>query len=141
MIGSFQPRTARFGQPIGAILRRMKYLIAFALLAFPFAARAADAAAAKIYGDLIACYVAFEQDKADSVVRGDPARGAKRDAQIPSVLVLLGQYGQALGKKQPDVEADMQAGMNAWFTGIASGTVNPASLPEKVAGCEAWLKL
>lgn len=119
----------------------MKRLLVLLLLAFPFAARAAEADAAKIYGDLIACYVAFEQDKADSVVRGDPARGARRDRQIPSVLVLLGQYGQALGKKQADVEADMQAGMNAWFTGIAAGTVDPAALPEKAAACEAWLKL
>lgn len=122
----------------------MKFLVAGAALATLFAmlfgARAADADSVKIYGDLIGCYVAYEQDKADSVVRGDPVRGAKRDAQIPGVLVLLGQYGQAIGKKQADVQADMQAGMNAWMTGIASGTINPASLGEKVAACEAWLK-
>lgn len=118
----------------------MKRLVAAAFLAALLPARAADADTAKIYGDLIACYVAYEQDKADSVVRGDPQRGTRREAQIAPLLVLLGQYGQALGKKQADVEADMTAGMNAWFTGVASGTVDPATLPGKVAACEAWLK-
>ncbi|MFT3810407.1 MAG: hypothetical protein QM698_10850 [Micropepsaceae bacterium] len=118
----------------------VKPLIILAALAFVFPARAAGDAA-KVYGDLIGCYVAFEQDKADSVVRGDPARGAKRDAQIPPVLKLLGQYGLALGKDQAAIEADMKAGMTAWFTGIASGTVDPVSLGGTVAGCEAWLKL
>jgi hypothetical protein len=117
----------------------MKHIALALLLLAPGAARAAEADTAKIYSDLIACYVAYEQDKADSVVRGDPARGAKRDAQIPSVLVLLGQYGQSLGKKQADVQADMSAAMNDWFTGIASGTIDPAGLPGKVAACEAWL--
>ena len=121
------------------MIAAMKHILLALLLLTPAAARAAEADTAKIYGDLIACYVAYEQDKADSVVRGDPARGAKRDAQIPSVLVLLGQYGQALGKKQADVQADMSAGMSDWFTGIASGTIDPAGLPEKVAACVAWL--
>jgi hypothetical protein len=114
-------------------------LLALALLAAA-PVQAADTDPAKIYGDLIACYVAYEQDKADSVVRGDPARGAQREADIAPVLALLGQYGQALGKKQADVQADMRAAMDAWFTGIASGTVDPASLPDKVAACRAWLK-
>lgn len=118
----------------------MKLLIVLTGLAFAATARA-EGDAAKVYGDLLGCYVAFEQDKADSVVRGDPARGAKRDAQIPPVLKLLGQYGMALGKDEAAIEADMKAGMNAWFTGIASGTIDPASLSEKVAGCEAWLKV
>lgn len=118
----------------------MKLPVVLAALLFVLPA-CAEGDAAKIYGDLIGCYVAFEQDKADSVVRGDPARGAKRDAQIPPVLKLLGQYGMALGKDQTAIEADMKAGMNAWFTGLAAGTVEPGSLSEKVAGCEAWLKV
>ncbi len=118
----------------------MKCFVVMAALGAAFSAAASQEDAAKIYTDLIGCYVAYEQDKADSVVRGDPARGARRDAQIPGVLVLLGQYGQALGKKQADVEADMQAGMNAWITGIASGSIDPASLPAKVSACEAWIK-
>lgn len=119
----------------------MRHVIAALLALVPLAqAKAADADAAKIYGDLLSCYVAYEQDKADSVVRGDPARGARREAQIPPVLVLLGQYGQSLGKKQADVQADMQAGMAAWTAGIAAGTIDPASLGDKVAACEAWLK-
>lgn len=115
-------------------------IAAFLALLILAPARAADADTAKVYQDLIGCYVAYEQDKADSVVRGDPARGARRDAQIPALLVLLGQYGQSLGKKQADVQADMQAGMQAWTAGIASGTIDPASLAEKVVACEAWLK-
>ncbi len=121
----------------------MKQLLAalFVLVSFASApASAADGDAAKVYQDLLGCYVAYEQDKADSVVRGDPARGARRDAQIAPLLVLLGQYGQSLGKRQADVQADMRAGMDAWFAGIASGTINPASLGEKVAACETWLK-
>lgn len=118
----------------------MKFPVVLAALLFALPARA-EGDAAKVYGDLIGCYVAFEQDKADSVVRGDPARGAKRDAQIPPVLKLLGKYGMALGKDQAAIEADMKAGMNAWFTGLATGTIDPASLPDKVAGCEAWLKI
>lgn len=123
----------------------MKRFAATALLLLPLfglsAAAQADPDPARVYGELIACYVALEQDKADSVVRGDPARGARRDAQIPKVLVLLGQYGQALGKRQADVEADMQAGMADWFSGVAAGTVDPAGLPQKVAACEAWMKI
>jgi len=122
------------------MIASMKRLFLALLLLTLGAARAAEADPAKIYSDLIACYVAYEQDKGDSVVRGDPSRGAKRDAQITPLLALLGQYGQATGKKQAEVQADMQAGMSALFTGIAAGTIDPASLPEKVAACEAWLK-
>lgn len=119
----------------------MKQLLAALIALMPLGqAQAAEGEPAKIYQDLIGCYVAYEQDKADSVVRGDPARGAKREAQIAPVLVLLGQYGQSLGKKQADVEADMRAGMDAWTTGIASGAIDPAALAGKVAACEAWLK-
>lgn len=118
----------------------MRHLIVLLGLSLAATARA-EGDTAKVYGDLVGCYVAFEQDKADSVVRGDPARGAKRDAQIPPVLKLLGQYGMALGKDQAAIEADMKAGMNAWFTGIASGAVDPATLGEKVSACEAWLKV
>ncbi len=118
----------------------MKRMIVLMALAFAATARA-EGDTAKVYGDLIGCYVAFEQDKADSVVRGDPARGAKRDKQIPPVLKLLGQYGMALGKDAAAIEADMKAGMDAWFTGIASGAIDPTTLGEKVSACEAWLKL
>lgn len=119
----------------------MKHLIVCVALLLPGLAHAAEGDPQKLYADLVQCYVAFEQDKADSAVRGDPARGAKRDAQIPPVLALLGQYGQALGRNQAAVQADMRAAMDGWFAGIASGAIDPASLPGKVAACEAWLKL
>lgn len=118
----------------------MKRLLLGLALMLTGAAHAADGDPAKVYRELLDCYVAYEQDKADSVVRGDPARGAQRDADIAPVLVLLGQYGQSLGKGQAEVQADMRAGMEAWLTGIVSGTIDPASLPEKVAACRAWIK-
>ena len=123
----------------------MRFVPALAPLALLLAlapARAQIAAApdpAQHYTDLVTCYVAYEQDKSQAAARGDRAREARRGAQIPPVLTQIGAAGQAIGKDQAGIEADLKRAMDAWFAGLAAGTVTPADLDASVAACEAWL--
>ena len=110
------------------------------LLAAP--ARAQIAAApdpARNYADLVTCYVAYEQDRSQATARGDRAREARHGAQIPPLLTMIGAAGQAIGKDKAGIEADLKRAMDAWFAGLAAGTVTPADLDASVAACEAWL--
>ena len=92
------------------------------------------------YPNLVQCYVFYEQDRVQADARGDRARSARRVAQNAGIMQLLAASGQALGKTAADVEADLRAGINAYFNGLAAGTINPEDLPKSVAACEAWLQ-
>ena len=92
------------------------------------------------YPNLVQCYVFYEQDRIQADARGDRARSARRVTQNAGVMQLLAASGQALGKTAADVEADLRTGINAYFNGLAAGTINPEDLPKSVAACEAWLQ-
>lgn len=126
---------------------RMKPLLvrlAVLLLALAGAAPPALAQAAiyppDYYPNLVQCYVFYEQDRIQADARGDRARSARRVSQNAGVMQLLAASGQALGKTAADVEADLRVGINAYFTGLAAGTIDPEDLPKSVAACEAWLQ-
>lgn len=119
--------------------RTIALFLALFALALPAAAQEA-VLPGDSYPQLVACYVAYEQDKGQAQVRGDNARVARRTAQIKHILLLLAHAGQAVGKTKDDVQRDIQAGMTDYFNKLASGEIKPEDLPAQVQACEAWIE-
>ncbi|BCW87195.1 hypothetical protein sos41_03220 [Alphaproteobacteria bacterium SO-S41] len=122
--------------------RILTALALIAVFAGPVPAAFAQAAVypPDYYPNLVRCYVFYEQDRVQADAHGDRARSARRVTQNAGIMQLLAASGQALGKTAADVESDLRAGINAYFSGLAAGTINPEDLPKSVAACEAWLQ-